>query len=206
MPTRLKCLILEDQLLIQQLLALVLKEDPGIEIVATPQSVAEGVKACRKHRPDLLLLDLALPDGSGLKVARSLIRINRDARIIIVSGETSTFVCPDDLAPHIQAIVRKEQAYDDLISAIGDAVALRSSHTTPLLHAAFPSFEEKLKKLSAKEREVFDLIGSGIQSKEIASLMGISYHTVQGHRKAISIKLDMVGNELAVMAIRHHSR
>ena len=95
----LRCLIVEDQLMIQQLLSMVLANVKGLKVVSTASTEAEGIAACEAHHPELLLLDLALPDGNGVVVARHLINVNPSARIIILSGETSTFVCPDDLSP-----------------------------------------------------------------------------------------------------------
>jgi CheY-like chemotaxis protein len=65
MPTSLRCLIVEDQLMFLELLQRLLERQPGLEVVATASTVAAGVAACRLHRPDLLILDLTLADGDG---------------------------------------------------------------------------------------------------------------------------------------------
>jgi DNA-binding NarL/FixJ family response regulator len=193
----LSCLIVEDQLMIQQLLSMVLANLKGLKVVATASTEAEGIAACEAHHPELLLLDLALPDGNGVAVARHLINVNPSARIIILSGETSTFVCPDDLSPHIQAVLRKEQAYDELTREIRELLPVMEEIPTG------DSLGELVGRLSPKEGEVFTLIGKGMLTKEIASHLGISIHTVQGHRKEISRKLGTVGNQLTLKAHEH---
>jgi DNA-binding NarL/FixJ family response regulator len=193
----LRCLIVEDQLMIQQLLSMVLANVKGLKVVATASTEAEGVAACEAHHPEMLLLDLALPDGNGVVVARHLINVNPSARIIILSGETSTFVCPDDLGPHIQAVLRKEQAYDELTREIRELLPVTEEIPT------CDSLQEVLGRLSPKERKVFTLIGNGMLTKQIAAHLGISIHTVQGHRKEISRKLGTVGNELTLKACEY---
>lgn len=191
----LRCLIVEDQLMIQQLLSMVLEKLNGLQVVATARSQAEGIAACQAHRPDLLLLDLALPDGRGEAVARELIRLKPSARIIILSGEISTFVCPEDLSPHVHAVLRKEQAYEELRLELGELLRQKKAS---LPARATPT--DPFTRLSPKEREVFTLIGKGMLTKEIAERLGISAHTVQGHRKGISRKLETTGNELILKA------
>lgn len=87
----LRCVLLEDQTLFLELLSQVLQLQPGLQIVARAQTVAEGLAACKIHKPDLLILDLELPDGEGLEVARSLMRWNPDGKVIVLSGHASTF-------------------------------------------------------------------------------------------------------------------
>ena len=70
----LSCVLVEDQTLFLELLSQVLQLQPGLKIVARAQAVAEGLAACKIHKPDLLILDLELPDGEGLEVARALMR------------------------------------------------------------------------------------------------------------------------------------
>ena len=110
----LKCVIVEDQTMFLQMLDNMLQLVPDLEVVATARTEAQGVAACEKHKPDLLVLDLALPDGSGVNVARRLAEVNPSGKTIILSGEASTFVCPASLNGNIHAVLDKTQAFDDL--------------------------------------------------------------------------------------------
>jgi len=92
----LRCVLVEDQTLFLELLSQVLQLQPGLKIVARAQTVAEGLAACKIHKPDLLILDLELPDGEGLEVARALMRWNPSAKVIVLSGHASTFFLPGE--------------------------------------------------------------------------------------------------------------
>ena len=194
----LTCVIVEDQTMFLQMLHNMLQAMPNLKVVATARTKAEGIAACEKHRPDLLVLDLALPDGEGVAVARQLAKLNPSAKTLILSGEASTFVCPADLQPQVHAVLDKTQAFDALAEEIKTLVP-RTRDT-----AAAARGGDIRANLSAREYDVFVLIGRGLLSKEIADALGISTHTVQSHRKNIAEKLGTSGAELMQRALRHY--
>jgi DNA-binding NarL/FixJ family response regulator len=194
----LTCVIVEDQTMFLQMLHNMLQAMPNLKVVATARTKAEGIAACEKHRPDLLVLDLALPDGEGVAVARQLATLNPSAKTLILSGEASTFVCPADLQPQVHAVLDKTQAFDALAEEIKTLVP-RTRDT-----AAAARGGDIRAELSAREHDVFVLIGRGLLSKEIADTLGISTHTVQSHRKNIAEKLGTSGAELMQRALRHY--
>lgn len=194
----LTCVIVEDQTMFLQMLHNMLQAMPNLKVVATARTKAEGIAACEKHRPDLLVLDLALPDGEGVAVARQLAKLNPSAKTLILSGEASTFVCPVDLQPQVHAVLDKTQAFDALAEEIKTLVP-RTRDT-----AAAARGGDIRAELSAREHDVFVLIGRGLLSKEIADTLGISTHTVQSHRKNIAEKLGTSGAELMQRALRHY--
>jgi DNA-binding NarL/FixJ family response regulator len=180
-----------------QMLEGMLRTLSNVSVVATAQSGSDGIRACDLHQPDLLLLDLSLPEGSGLNVARHLSKIKPSSRSIILSGESSTFVCPAELNRHIHAVLDKTQAFDDLASEL--QALLPSGRVLP---ASSPVDPRGI--LSPREYEIFQLIGHGLLSKEIGGRLSISPHTVQSHRKQIASKLGTTGAELLKVALRHH--
>lgn len=194
----LKCIIIEDQTMFLQMMHNMLQGLPNLEVVATSRTKAEGIAACEAHRPDLLLLDLALPDGDGRDVALRLCALNPGARIVILSGEASTFVCPAELREKVCAVLDKTQAFDDLAAELKALVprALGGSTNTPSGSIR--------NRLSQREYEIFLLIGRGLMSKEIADKLGISAQTIGVHRRKIADKLDTVGPELVQLAIKHY--
>jgi len=193
----LSCVIVEDQTMFLQMLHNMLQGMPHLRVAATARSQAEAIVACETHLPDLLVLDLALPDGNGIAVARHLARIKASAKTLVLSGEASTFVCPADLQPHVHAVLDKTQAFDALAEEIK---ALLPKTRAP----SAPSRGDLRDKLSAREYEVFHLMGRGLLSKEIGEALGISTLTVQTHRKNIAEKLSTNGPELLQQALRHY--
>ncbi len=110
----LKCLLVEDDPTLQDLLRELLLSIPRVEVVATAASVPEGIAACECHKPDLLLLDLALPGGSGIHIADSLITLNASAKIIIVSGQAASFLCPPSFRDNLHAVLNKTNVFESL--------------------------------------------------------------------------------------------
>lgn len=192
----LSCVLAEDQGLFLELLGGMLNMHGGLRVVATAQSVTEGKSACAKHRPDLLLLDLDLPDGSGLEVAQSLLETNPDARVVIVSGHASDFVCPSWLDKNLQAIISKNDTFASLRAELYEMLATKRTAGRENEKKNFTA-----KPLTPREAEIFALIGDGLASKEIAARLDLSEHTVQAHRKRIAIKLGTTGMELVKKAI-----
>lgn len=194
----LRCVIVEDQTMFLQMLHSMLRSVPDLHVVATARTVAEGLAACEEHRPDLLVLDLSLPDGAGVDVARRLARLNRSARTIVLSGEASTFVCPADLNRQIHAVLNKTQAFDDLASELKGLLPKARGGSQSLKTGDVRA------SLTAREYEIFQMIGRGLMSKEIAEKLSVSPHTIQTHRKKIAHKLGTSGPELAQQALRHY--
>ena len=192
MPRR--CLIVEDEIMFAHMLAGMLRGIPGLSIAGMAHTRSDALEACEKLRPDLLVLDLTLPDGSGVDVARKLAEKNPDARVIVLSAQAAMFVVPPGLYTQVHAVVEKTKAYEVLQREVlqllredgGSGVVDPDSVLTP------------------REREVFRQIGLGLMNKQIAAVLGISEATTGIHRKRIAAKLKARGSELVRLASLHH--
>jgi len=175
-------LIVEDETSLAQILADYLKRDGFVATVIDDGLAA--MQALTQTPPDLLLLDLTLPDQGGLAVAEALALVNPEARLIVLSAAASSFVCDAALQPMLHAVVDKIDACETLTTEIGDLLAERRAEPTPL---------------TAREEEVLRLIGQGLSNGQIAERLTLSVHTVGTHRRNITAKLGLRGAEL----IRH---
>lgn len=191
------CLILEDQVLLADLLRHELVGIRGVRVVATAHDVAEGKRLCRLHRPDLLLLDLFMPDGQGLEVAEELLHTNPEARIIVLSAHIERLVCSRHLHEAILAVVDKTEALDTLQELLRSELRRRQGDG---------SRADRLDHLTEREREVFALIGQGLNSEGIAARLHISILTARTHRRNITAKLGVKGSELVLLASAHPPR
>lgn len=196
----LRCLILEDQVMFAQLLSTVLRPIRELEIAGLARTCREGIQLCRQLQPDLLILDLALPDGDGTLVARAAIQANPRCRVLVLSAEVGSFVCPADLEPHISDVIDKAATYDTVTAALADLLrdgcAAASQHGRPSAATTC----NPLLLLTPRQREVFLLLGRGLQNKEIARELGLEVNTVESHRKEIARRLTMSGAELLHLA------
>ncbi|MEY5063317.1 MAG: hypothetical protein RLZZ112_1281 [Verrucomicrobiota bacterium] len=182
-----RCVIVEDQTMVLQLLAGMVRNSPGVDLVGTFSSVKDATDYCGRHAVDLLILDLELPDGNGLSVLKAATAKNPRVKGIVLSGHASEFVCPGELRPQVRAVVDKTQAYGSLQKEIAEIVQ-------PALPPPGSVDPEDL--LTEREYEIFTLVGKGRMSKEIAEALGISVRTVETHRKAICRKMKVSGPEL----------
>lgn len=177
----LTCVVVEDQRMFLQLLVGMLRTQDGLSVVATATTAEEGITACLRHEPDLLILDLCLPDQSGEVVAEALAGVNPQAHLIVLSAQAHTFVCPPGLQGMLHAVIDKIEAYETLGAEIAELTGSRP----PLRN-----------RLTAREQDVLNLLGRGLPSSQIAEVMGLSVHTVDTHRRNLSLKLGLKGAEL----------
>ena len=182
-----RCVIVEDQTMVLQLLAGMVRNSPGVDLVGTFSRVKDATDYCGRHAVDLLILDLELPDGNGLSVLKAATAKNPRAKGIVLSGHASEFVCPGEMRPQVRAVVDKTQAYGSLQKEIAEIVQ-------PAVPPPGSVDPEDL--LTEREYEIFTLVGKGRMSKEIAEELGIAVRTVETHRKATCRKMKVSGPEL----------
>ncbi len=180
--TPLRCLVVDDQRLLVELLTTMLSAIPGLSISGTATSCAEALNQVASDPPDLLLLDLALGDGNGLSVARALVQQRPEAQVVVLSGQATTFVCPPELQNSVCAVIDKTAAFHDLSAALQRCLQRR----TP--------------GLTARQQEIYRLIGQGLSNKDIARQTNLALSTVETHRKQIARKLGVSGAELVRQA------
>jgi DNA-binding NarL/FixJ family response regulator len=184
----LRCLIVEDQVMFLQLLCTMLQGLRDLEVVATATTCYDGLLACSRHRPEILILDLALPDGDGLDVARFLRMQQPQARTLVLSAQAASFVCPEDLETMLVGVVDKTSTYEKLQGVIESVLLPHGSEA--------PFHRPTLQSLTSRQQEIFSLIGRGLSNKAIATTTGLSLATVETHRKAIARRLGCSGAEL----------
>jgi len=170
-----------------------------VEIVGSASTAADGIAACDRLAPDVVLLDLALPDQTGIAVAKHVSKRLPKTRVVVVSGQSSEFVCPRELAACTHAVVHKSESFDVLQSILASISASRGQGPV----VVGPRGRPKLSTiLSQREREILALVGQGRQTHEIAASLGLSKHTVHTHRKNIAAKLGVKGRSLPLEAYR----
>ncbi len=173
-----RCLIVEDQTIPLDLLRTIVNTFTEVTQVFTAETVeAAGALLCQ-HPMDLAILDLQLPDGNGSDFGETLIQHNPNIRLIILSGSADTFLCPNSLKKAIRGVIDKRHSFEALRECLHD-----------ILQPAYQT-------LTPRQQEVFQLIGQGKSTKEIALILESATSTIESHRKAIAQKLKLSGAEL----------
>lgn len=189
----LRCVVVEDHVLVLQMLCGVLRTVTGIDVVATGTSLRDVDKLAALTDIDLLILDSRLEGEDGFGILRTLAAAQPGLRCIVLTSVECA--CPPDLADHVIGIVNKAASWESLIAALEQAFGDRLRPGLRVLRR-----EQLFDRLTRREVDVFESLGRGLSNKEIASHLGISVQTVETHRKAISKKLGCNGASLIRMA------
>ncbi len=181
--------------MLAELLAESLASIPNLTTIQTASTVEQGIRVAQTCRPRILILDLLLPDGSGLDVAEALLALEPSAQVIVLTAEVHRMQCSRHLHQAITAVLDKTEALDRLHQQVKALIPLTDASTDSSVH--------RLDDLTLREIEVLQLIGEGLSCKEISQRLTISLATAQTHRKNIIAKLRMKGGELVLFAARH---
>jgi two-component system, NarL family, response regulator DevR len=196
-PIRL--LIVDDHQVTRIGLRTLLATCPQFEIVGEAGSVAETLDAVERLKPDLVLMDVRLPDGSGIQVCQRLRRNNSGVRVLVLTSYADDNLVFDSIAAGADGYLLKEIHADMLIQAIQDVAAGKSildpAVTRRVMSRAGSSppaaGEHKLDLLSAQERRVVALVAEGKTNKEIGVEMGLSDKTVKNYLSNAMEKLHL---------------
>jgi two-component system, NarL family, response regulator DevR len=196
-PIRL--LIVEDHQVTRLGLRTLLGSCPQFEIVGEAGSVAGTLEVVAHLKPDLLLLDLRLPDGSGIEICRRLQSLDLDTKVLVLTSYADDDLVFDAIAAGADGYLLKEIHGDTLIQAVQDVAAGKSILDPAVTRrvmsrvrtAALPTVQNKLDLLSAQERRVVALVAEGKTNKEIGHDMGLSDKTVKNYLSNALDKLNL---------------
>jgi len=204
-PGPIRVALVEDHHLVREGLRLALAGAEGFEIVGEAASRAGALELVATTKPDVLLLDLTLPEGDALPLLESLPAIQPGLRVIILTMHSDPETVRQALAAGASGYLVKGAHLEELYAAIR-AVArgqryLHSSVTGAVVEDSIRWYRSG--PLSAREREILRLAASGHAPSEIGTMLGISVHTVRRHIANVSEKLGLRGNNaLTRYAIR----
>jgi two-component system NarL family response regulator len=184
--------IAEDQRMMRELLSTLLGREPDLEVVGQAASGREAIDMAGRLAPDVLVLDIGLPDLDGIGVARALRRRASPVKLLALSIHTERHAVQQMLHAGADGYVVKSSALQELVQAIR-AVAEGKLYLSPeIAREALPESEpEAGAPLAARERQVLALIAEGKRSSEIGRTLGISTATVEAHRRNIMRKLGL---------------
>jgi DNA-binding NarL/FixJ family response regulator len=199
--TRSTVLLVDDHELIRQGLRRAFERTDDFSVVAEAASVAEAVAAATTHKPDVVVVDVRLPDGNGLDVARLLRDQNRDIGIVVLTmyaGDEQLFGA---LEAGASAFVAKDAPADDVVNAARHAVVSpRSFSAADLADAMRRRLTPSGPQLTSREREVLQLLSDGLGVAAIAHQLYISESTTKTHISKLYEKLGAANRAQALMS------
>jgi len=166
----------------------------GHQIVAITTRATDGVAAVAAHRPDACLLDIRLPDGSGLDAARAMRRCHPHTKIVMLSCLTDPLVLSQAKKIGVAGFLRKDQKPDTITSALevigaGGMVFGPPFSPQPSRRTAATAREDVLRKLTPRERQVLQRIAAGQSTEQMAREIEIATSTLRSHIGSVLNKL-----------------
>lgn len=192
MPTRV--VVVDDQTVFREMLVEILSADPRFEVVGQLGTAREAIDALPRLMPDLLVLDAVLPDLPGLDVLSALLpKQRRRLAVLLVTAQEKPALVKQALERGVQGVVMKGTPLRDLKEAL-TRVSAGGTYFCPtsseLLRKSALDGKQST-PLTARERQVLQLVAQGLSSKEIASELALSEKTVANHRMHIRDKLEL---------------
>ncbi len=197
-----RVLIVEDDVAFRERFGAILEKDSAFDVVASVGTAAEGLTMLTQHKPDVLLVDLGLPDLSGIEVIRHASRTlpNCECMVVTVFGDEEHVLA--SIEAGASGYLLKDASEESFLSSIRELIAggspispiiarrlLKRFQPDPVPAKPVPNAVESDVSLSDREREILLLASKGYNYPEMGKLMGISPHTVTSHVKKIYRKL-----------------
>ncbi|HEY0351454.1 MAG TPA: response regulator transcription factor [Gemmatimonadales bacterium] len=190
--------MVDDHMIVRTGIRHVLESEPGFEVVGEAANATDALSLTAELRPDVVVLDISMPDVSGLELAARLRSSGGGARVLILSMHNNAEYVLESVRAGAHGYLLKDTAATELRTAIRAVCQGESYFSPPVasrLSAAVRGEHDSqpagLAQLTAREREVLHGIAQGRTNKEIATELGISHRTVETHRESLMRKLQI---------------
>lgn len=184
--------IVEDDALLSSLLTDWIQQRPGWTMAGHASNGTDGLKLCQEVRPDLVLVDVSMPDMDGLTMMEQLRKYQPQVKSIVLTCHSDPFTIQRVLNLGIQGFVSKTSSLTVLDHAVRQVLAGATCYDETFLQAALPLRDPEAfhKILSRREIEVLTLVAEGQPDESIGQALEISAYTVAAHRRNIRVKLN----------------
>jgi DNA-binding NarL/FixJ family response regulator len=190
-----RLVIVDDHLILLQGIRKLLEAEPGLQVVGEACDGREGAEIIRRLKPDIAVLDITLPGLNGLDVARAVATDSPDTKIILLTMHRESPYVIEALDTGVHGYVIKTEAGGDLLRAIKEACRDRMYFSPGISQIVVDAYRNRdtldIDPLTAREREVLQLIAEGQKTKQVAASLGISLKTAESHRTHLMKKLDI---------------
>lgn len=198
MPKPIRVLISDDHLLFRLGLKSLLSGEPGISIAGEAATGLQTIEQCRLLRPDIILLDLRMPEGGGIEALRTISGEYPGIRTLVLSSYASEEEIYQAIDAGALGYILKDVGREPLVAAIHAVAAGRRS--VPAWAESVLSQRSGRPDLTSREYQVLRLLVTGLTNREIAHILGNSENTVRNHTISIFAKLDVSDRAEAVSA------
>jgi DNA-binding NarL/FixJ family response regulator len=207
-----RVMLVDDHPALLRGLAEFIDDEPDMRVCGQAAGITESLQLLGRIKPDVAVIDLRLPDGSGLELIKQIRALDRSIRVLVLSMYEETIYAERALRAGAMGYITKDEASDKVIEGIRQVlrgeVCLSDRMSLRMLQmmgssGPRPAGESPVGRLSDRELEVFELIGHAQSTRQIADRLRLSIKTIETHRESIKRKLALQGNlELIHSAIQ----
>jgi DNA-binding NarL/FixJ family response regulator len=200
-PKQISVLIAEDHTVVRQGLCALLGADPEFRIVGEAKTGREAVEMAQRLRPDIILMDIAMPELNGLEATRQILGANAAAKVIILSAHSDAVYVERMNEVGAVGFLEKQSSAEILTKAIREVAKGRNFYSPAiakrlLATSGRPRDRDGMlrpdgARLTSRESEVLQLVAEGFANKQVAAELGISIKTVEKHRQHLMDKLNI---------------
>jgi DNA-binding NarL/FixJ family response regulator len=194
-----RIVVVDDHVVMREGTQMILDNAPGNLVVGAAATGAEAIKLVEELRPDVLLLDLQLPDMSGVEVARQVRAACPSVAVLMLTGYIDGTYVPRLLQLGVRGYMPKTASSVELIAAVR---AVAAGRTIVMSSAAVSSLETMRAPLTAREREVLQLLAQGLRNSEMADRLTVSIKTVEHHVTRLLAKMGVQSRSQAIIKAR----
>jgi len=201
-----RVLVVDDHVVFAQLVERAMRHEPDMTCIGTASSVTEARRLCTTLRPDVVLMDVRLPDGDGVDAATEIMGDNPGVRVVVLSAFIDAALMRRASLAGATALLAKDGDLDELLVAIRSSECGSLSVNPKLLHQLVREAPKAAPgpDLTQREREVLRMLAEGSDLTVIAREMSISVHTCRGHVKNVLAKLGVHSQlQAVVVGMRH---
>lgn len=210
---RIRLQLVDDHEVVRSGLSALLGQHDDLEIVGEAGTVAGALESAERLKPDVVLLDVRLPDGSGFEACRSLHKLTPPVKVIILTAFADDEIVMQAIGSGAEGYLLKEIDEQGLVRAIKEVAEGRSILDPAVTRRVLNRVKDaggqqpasKLDRLSAQERRVLELVAQGKTNKEIGLAMGLSDKTVKNYLSNLMEKLQMNRRSQAAAFFVQHS-
>ncbi|MGA3258869.1 MAG: response regulator transcription factor [Bryobacteraceae bacterium] len=205
---RIRILLADDHPVVRRGFQMILAEQSDMEIVGEAGNGREALELAAKLKPDVVVMDVAMPELNGIEATRRMAENAPHARVLALSMHKDSVYVRETLRAGARGYLLKDSVAADLVSAVR-AVAAGEGYLSPAVSdAVLDDYRRHVTNpidlLTSREREVLQMLAEGKTNKEIAGVLNLSVYTVDAHRGRIMEKLNVHSiNELVRFAVRN---
>ena len=205
---RIRILLADDHGVVRQGFKMILGAQADMEIVGEAANGREAVEQAERLKPDIVVMDVAMPELNGIEATRRLAESAPHVRVLALSMHKDSVYVRETLRAGARGYLLKDSGANDLVAAVR-AVANGEGYLSPAVsNAVLDDYRRHVTNaidlLTSREREVLQMLAEGKTNKEIAATLNLSVYTVDAHRGHIMEKLNLHSiNELVRFAVRN---